>query len=117
MSYAQMRDAIYGSSEATDATITLDDTEGTEIEVRALYMPSGEEVRGRDRVGAGVFTVRVGVAVRRTELTSKGVTALDELDGATIVINGETWAVKSWLLFPAPTGEAQGEVRLILVAP
>lgn len=113
MSYAQMRDAIYESSEATDATITLDDSDATEVDVRALYMPSGKSLDRDMSLG----TVRLVIAVRRTELTSGGLTDLRDLDGAQISINGETWAIKSWVLFPAPTGEAEGEVRIIPVAP
>lgn len=109
-----MRDAIYGSSEACDATITLDDTDATELGVRGLYLPSGEEVRGNL---VGVATVKLSLAVRRTELAAKGLDDLAQLDGAMVAVHGEEWAIKSWVPMPGSTGEAQGEIRLILTSP
>lgn len=110
--YASFYDAIY-EREGTDAVITLDDTAGTEIEVRALYMPSGMMIGGQP---VQMGTVRMSAAIRRTELTDAGLTDLADLDRATIEFTeiGETWRIKSWVPAPAPIGEAQGELRLIL---
>lgn len=112
MDYSTFYDAIY-DRQGSEATITLTDTAGTEIAVTVLYMPSGAIV-GSQPVGVG--TVKMSAAVRRTELTENGVTDLLVLDGATLAVNGETWKIKSWVPAPAPTGEADGELRLILAA-
>lgn len=110
--YSVFYDSIY-AAEGTAAVITLDDTAGTEIEVTALYQPSGAMVGGQP---VQMGTVKMSAAVRRTELTEAGLTDLADLDRATIAFTalGETWRIKSWVPAPAPTGEARGELRLIL---
>ena len=107
-----MLSAIY-ASEGTDAVITLDDSDATEVAVRALYMAGGAELT---QSGVGVGTVRMSASVRRAELTEKGVALLALLKGATITLNSETWTIKSWIPFPGPHGEATGEVRLVLTS-
>lgn len=110
--YSAFYEAIY-SAEGTPAVITLDDTAGTEVEVTALYQPSGMMIGGQP---VQMGTVKMSAAVRRTELTEQGLADVAELDGATIEFTelGETWKIRSWVPAPAPTGEAQGELRLIL---
>ena len=63
--------------------------------------------------GINVHSLKPGVCVRTTELTAKSVNR-EDLKDATLVLNGATWRVISSFPRPAPTGEAQGEVLMIL---
>lgn len=114
---AVMLDPLY-AIDGRDATITLADTGATAVPVRALYQGSGALAGGGNMVG--VSTVRVSAAIRVSEWTTAGYTAAD-LDGAEIEIEfpagNETWAIKSWVPAPGPSGEADGEWRLILTEP
>lgn len=112
---------LYGpiyDSEGVDAAITLADTGGTQIPLRALYQPSGAEVGG-DRINVG--TVKNSAAILLPELTEAGYAA-DDLKDAEITFtfddgSTEAWAIKSWVPAPSPNGEANGELRLILTKP
>jgi hypothetical protein len=103
-------DPIY-EIEGAPAVLTLRDDDETSLEVVVLYQPSGKVVGNQ---GIGVGTVTNSAAIRVSELAG---VETDHLMNATLVVNGETWLVKSWVPAPAPTGESAGEYRLILKEP
>jgi hypothetical protein len=92
------------------ATLVLDDTAGTTVELAAVHDMTAGAMTGRD---VHLDTVRPAADVRMVELAEAYV-AVVALEGATLTMNGKDWTVKSFLPLPAPTGEGTGEVRLIL---
>ncbi|TIN76776.1 hypothetical protein [Mesorhizobium sp.] len=108
MDYASL---LYGPIYATlsvAATLTLDDTDGTTLELTVLDKTAGAAVPFK---GADVLTIKPAVMVRATELAEVD---LADLRDATITFNGKTWTVMDHEMAPAPTGEGEGEIRLIL---
>ena len=93
------------------ATLTLPGSDGAEAEVTALDKTSGVVVGA----SIDVQTIEPAAVVRYSELTTAFESfALSQLRGASLVMNGKTWKVRNHSLRPAPTGEAQGEVMLLL---
>lgn len=62
-----------------------------------------------------VETVQPVAMGRVKDIVALGLT-LDDLDDATLLMNGKTWLVKSHRPMPSPGGEADGEVALLLEA-
>ena len=61
-----------------------------------------------------IDTIRPVARVRARELEAGGV-AVSDLPEGSITLNGQTWRIKSYRMRPAPTGESDGEVDLILL--
>lgn len=61
--------------------------------------------------GADVLDVKPAAMVRATDLADVDKAKLRD---ATIRFNGKDWTIRSHEVIPAPTGEEQGEIRLIL---
>ena len=61
-----------------------------------------------------VETIRPVCYVRTSELSANSLAVADLLEGE-LIVNGETWRIKSTRLRPSPTGEYLGEVMLILL--
>jgi len=109
MDYAALLiDPIYGVL-GVDAVLTLGDTAETEVAVTVIDKTAGVEVG--DSVQTG--TLLPGANVRVSDLTAASLTR-DDLDGAIIAFNGNTWRIASHHPKPVPTGEAQGEITMIL---
>jgi len=104
---------LYGPAAAVlgvTATFVLDDTDGTTFDLDDVHDMTAGATTGRD---VQLDTIRPAADVRAVALAAAGVTAEDLIE-ATLTMNGKDWTVKSMLPLPAPTGEGQGEVRLIL---
>ncbi|RWO35922.1 MAG: hypothetical protein EOS11_33320 [Mesorhizobium sp.] len=91
------------------ATLTLDDTAGTTVELSALDETSGVEVLE----GPSISTIRPAATVRTSELAEKGI-AVADLQDAALTLNGKDWTVVSHHYLPTPKGEAQAQIRLVL---
>jgi hypothetical protein len=67
-------------------------------------------------VGADVEvqTVEPAAVVRHADLDAVTDFELSQLRGSSLAMNGKTWKVRNHALKPAPTGEGQGEVMLLL---
>ncbi|RWF44294.1 MAG: hypothetical protein EOS65_02650 [Mesorhizobium sp.] len=100
--------ALYGSPLAVDAVLVLEDTDGTTIELRAIdkTVPSAINFRGAD-----VLDIKPSAMVRAVDLADVDPRALR---GASVIFNGKTWTVRTHETVPAPTGEAYGQIRLIV---
>lgn len=112
--------AIYGSPIAVDAVLTLADTAGTEIPLRAIDKTVGLAAgfgsynrNGQHFSDVAVMTVRPSCMVRAADLVDVDLAGLRD---ASITFNGKTWRVVDHEPEPAPTGEGYGEIRLILEA-
>lgn len=80
-------------------------------DVTVLDLSEGVDIdQGRD---ISVQTLRPAAAVRASELVDKNIRPNDLLDG-TITFGGVAWTIRSHKPKPAPTGEADGEIYLIL---
>lgn len=91
------------------AVLTLDDTAGTTLDdLTVIDGTSGTEVGFK---GADVLTIRPTATVKAPDLATID---LADLRDATIAFNGKTWTIVDHMPIPAPTGEGQGEIRLIL---
>lgn len=62
-----------------------------------------------------IETVRPVCFVRAAELTQKSI-ALADLPESLITFNGNTWRIKANRAIPSPSGEADGEIMLILLS-
>lgn len=96
------------------AVLTLEGTDGETIELTAIDKTSPVTLGGRrerSSFAVEIDTVEPAATVRVTELAGRSPA---ELRGASLAMNGKTWIVRSHLMEPAPTGEADGEIRLIL---
>lgn len=80
--------------------------------IRAIDCTSGIEVT--EGSGVDVKTIRPAAVVRMQELNERGL-ARDDLEDASLELNGKHWRVKATMPKPAPTGEADGELYLILI--
>lgn len=103
-------DALYASPIAVDAALTLADTAGTVVPLRVIDKTVGQMVTF-NRVD--VATIGPAATVRMTELAAKGV-SVAEVDSLVLTMNGKDWTVIAHEMVPAPTGEAGGELRLML---
>ncbi len=103
-------DAIYDAL-GVPATLTLTDTDGTSAELTVIDKTVGVEVGFND---VGVATIAPAADVRMSELAEKSLLAA-LFEGAALTMNGKDWTVESHEYRPAPTGEAGGELRLVLV--
>ena len=84
---------------------------GGAVPVTALDKTAGVVV---DDGGNDYQDIRPGAIVRMSELTAASLVRSD-LHGGEITINGTTWHIESSRPRPAPTGEANGELLLILM--
>lgn len=98
---------IYGVLSVA-ATLTLNGTDGAVLELTVVDKTAGAAV---DFKGADVMTIKPAAMVRATDLADVD---LADLRDAAITFNGKTWTVMDHEMVPAPTGEGEGEIRLIL---
>ena len=82
---------------------------GVVIELTGIDKTAGVEITDN---AIGLQVVRPAVDVRRSAL---GATPLTDLDGGTILINGTTWVISSFMEKPTPFGATDGLVVLLLV--
>jgi len=109
MDYATLLiDPIYGVF-GVDAVLTLGDTAETEAAVTVIDKTAG--VDAGDNVPTG--TLLPGAVIRVSDLTAHSLTRAD-LDGASVTFSGNTWRIASHFPKPVPSGEAQGEIMMIL---
>lgn len=109
MDWSMLYDPVYATL-GVEAVLTLPGTDGAEIELTALDKTSGVVV-GSD---VEVQTVEPAAVVRHTELSASEGFSLSQLRDSSLLMNGKTWKVRNYSLRPAPTGEEQGEVMLLL---
>lgn len=95
---------------AVDAILTLPD--GTDLVIYAIDKTAGVELGNE----IGVPTVLPAAAVRRSDLIAAGVAPEDLING-TASFNGFTWTIRNFKTDPNPSGEAAGEVLLLLNEP
>lgn len=80
-----------------------------EVSLTVIYKAPSENVGDVVLVATNPPSCRV----RMRELAAKDVTRAD-LDGRIITLNQKTYTVVNTELLPAPTGEADGELRMVL---
>lgn len=97
---------------AFGVSATLTAGSGPAITVTVNDLTKGIDIP--DPANPGVKTLRPVARVRRSELDDKGVDRND-LDNASLELNGNSWTVLAWGPRPSPNGEADGEIELILV--
>lgn len=102
--YDNLHDTI-----GVEATLTPI-TSGEAFTITVIDKSAGAEVSE----GVSVYTVRPAADVRRKELDDNALTR-EDLNGATLVMNGRTYKVETHQLRPSPVGESPGEVRLVLI--
>lgn len=100
---AMLYDPVYAML-AVEAVLTIETNE-YEFLVMDKTAPAevGENVETR--------TIYPYCAVRAKDLLDAGVD-LNDIDDKVITFNGKSWRIKNHQSNQAPTGEAQGEVRL-----
>lgn len=91
-----------------EATLVLADTGATSIELTALDNTVGVAIG--DNVD--VQTVEPAAVINVSDLAGADPDVV--LEGAQLTLNGKTWRVVSFLRRPSPSGEADGELFLIL---
>jgi len=91
---------------------TITPVDAAPATLRVMDKTGGVEVS--DGSGVDVGTVRPAAVLLKREMTESGLSTSD-LEGATLALNGKTWLVKSWFPRPAPNGEADGEIWLIMI--
>jgi len=99
--------SIYG----VDAVLTLADTAGTQVPLVVIDKTAGLPIGPNVEIG----TVVPGAMLQASALADKGVER-DALDEAAIAFNGRSWRIASFHPKPVPTGEANGEIVLVLEA-
>ncbi|MDK1386373.1 hypothetical protein QN224_13235 [Sinorhizobium sp. 8-89] len=92
-----------------DAVLTLADTAETTVALTVIDKTAGLPVGPNIEIG----TIVPGAMLRASDLTTAGVTRA-ALDEATIAFSGNTWRIASHHPKPVPSGEAEGEIVLIL---
>ncbi|MBB2698958.1 UNVERIFIED_ORG: hypothetical protein GGI66_003635 [Rhizobium esperanzae] len=99
--------SIYGAA----AVLTLADTAGTQVPLTVIDKTAGLPLGPNIEIG----TIVPGAMLRAAELAERGVdrAALDE---AVIAFNGNNWRIASCYPKPVPSGEANGEIVLVLEA-
>ncbi|WP_217577325.1 hypothetical protein [Mesorhizobium sp. GbtcB19] len=104
-------DALYASPIAVDAVLVVACGD-MPIELRTIDKTAGIVTGGGGgRFSAEVETISPAAAVRAADLDSIDRAALA---GAQLTMNGKTWTVENHAFRPAPSGEAGGEILLIL---
>jgi hypothetical protein len=103
---ALLYDPIY-LIQGVPATLTFADA--TTLDVTVLDKTSGVECGENGQVS----TILPCACLRVPELKNAGYD-LGELDRAELLMNDYTWKVTDYKFRPAPTGQNQGEVLLIL---
>lgn len=99
--------ALYASPIAVDAELTIACGDvPMALRVIDKTAPAALGFKGVD-----VLDIKPSAMVRATDLAD---TDLATLRNATIAFSGRTWTIRSHEIFPAPTGESKGEIRLIL---
>ncbi|WP_027037882.1 hypothetical protein [Mesorhizobium ciceri] len=88
--------------------LVLDKTAGS-----SASFGNGANRNGLNFSDVNVMTIRPAAMVRATDLAD---VESAKLRDAQITFNGKTWRVMDHEPVPAPTGEGQGEIRLILEA-
>lgn len=83
------------------------------IEVTAIPKIAGASIDAPG-VPVEVATIKPAVDVRVSELTDNGIVRAD-LKGGTIDVAGKTWRIDATVPRPSPEGEANGEIRLVLI--
>jgi len=94
-----------------DAVLTLADTAGTAVPLTVIDKTAGLPIGPNVEIG----TIVPGAMLRASALADNGVDR-DALDEAVIAFNGKTWRIASYYPKPVPTGEANGEIVLVLEA-
>ncbi|KQU77705.1 hypothetical protein ASD12_18060 [Mesorhizobium sp. Root102] len=102
-------DALYASPIAVDAVLTVACGNPPET-IRAIDKTVGQMI-AFNRVD--VATIGPAATVRASELAAKGIEPKD-VDNGTLAMNGKDWKIINHEPLPAPTGEAGGELRLML---
>lgn len=99
--------ALYASPIAVDAELTIACGD-VPIALRSIdkTAPKTNSFKGAD-----VLTIGPAATVRASSLANVD---LADLKDAELAMNGTTWRVASHQALPAPTGEAAGEIMLIL---
>ena len=102
--------ALYASPLAVDAELVIACGD-VPMSLRVIDKTAGIVTGGNGRFNAEVETISPGAAVRAADLAD-----VDKADlaGATLTMNGKTWTVENSKPLPGPTGEAGGEILLIL---
>lgn len=109
---ALLLDPLYASL-GVSAVLTLavdDSSDPRSFDVVVIDKTAGVALGDHD---AQVETLEPAACIRRSELTSNGLTPVD-LDGASLAFNGSSWKVKGWPKRPVPSGAKEGELLLIL---
>lgn len=88
------------------ATLTVDTVP---FEITALDMTAGVGLSGP----VEVETVRPSARIRAVDLADLGL-VVGQLDDAAIELNGKSWTIIAHRMLPSPSGEADGEVALML---
>lgn len=101
---------IYNSFLCSDATLFSD--AGTTASVRVFDATTGIPIPD---ARTQIETVRPVCFVRAAELASKNI-ELADLPESLITFNGNTWRIKANRAIPSPSGEADGEIMLILLS-
>jgi hypothetical protein len=104
---ASLYDPVYTALGVT-ATIALDGTAG-EFSLTVIDKTAGIDVSG----DVNVASIKPAAAVRMAELVLNGIERAS-LYGGTITLNGVTWRIDATAPRPAPTGENEGELYLVL---
>lgn len=63
--------------------------------------------------GVEISSIRPACDVRAVEFFAAGLERAD-IKGSSITFNGKAWDIEHHEMRPAPTGEAQGEIRMFL---
>ncbi|MGR9317290.1 hypothetical protein ACU8LZ_12665 [Rhizobium leguminosarum] len=92
-----------------DAVLTLADTAGAQVSLVVIDKTGGLPIGPNVEIG----TVVPGAVLRASALADNGVDR-DALDEATIAFNGKSWRIASYYPKPVPSGEANGEIVLVL---
>ncbi len=87
----------------------LVDRIGNQVGLRVIDKTSGINIGD----GVTVNSIEPVADVRMTELAENGLDTAD-IDGCELVLNGNSWTIRTHALRPGIAGEANGEIRLIL---
>ncbi|MER9524120.1 hypothetical protein NKI96_11095 [Mesorhizobium sp. M0292] len=101
--------ALYASPIAVNAVLTVA-CGHPPMALRAIDKTASKTISFQ---GADVLDIGPAAMVRAVDLADVD---LADLRGASLEINGKTWTVRNHVLKPAPTGEAAGEILLMLSA-
>jgi hypothetical protein len=107
--WARHYDHIYARL-GCDAVLVIEGTDGGEFDVRVLDRTNPKTI-GQD---VQVHTIEPAAHVRMRQIASLGID-VETLDGATLQMNGFDWRVEAHQFLHAPSGRADGQVRLILI--